>query len=328
MKYDLLIVMAYFSPISAIFTPNLDHLGLETLSLTHLERKLCELASEFSHTTLETWGVQMERSEHKIVKRGMKSTNHGYYTLPIPHIPSELSQESTKLFTNPNKKIIQLANKLASQRRKSGSSNVLPPATNQIFTPETNNNPLPVDDPFQLTINGHQNYPNSIQDVLTHIDGNVTPQPPKKVIYKLITKKPLHILDENNDGITKQIVYKLATKPPELYPVISNELITTEKPDIIYHTRKPIVDGQIEYITQAPEISTVPQTLPDNPENPENYLAVIPYGDVTKLFDLLNKHTKPMDEDGYMKKVQKTTPKPHSTTKKSKEHHSARGSKL
>ena len=251
----------------------------------------------------------------------------GYYTLPIPHIPKELSQESRKLFTTPNK----ISIRLASQRRKSGSGNVLPPATNQIFTPETNNNPLPVDDPFQLTINGHQNYPNSIQDVLTHIDGNITPQPPpKKVIYKLITKKPLHILDENNDGITKQIVYKLATKPPELYPVISNELITTEKPDIIYHTRKPILDDQIEYITQAPEISTVTQTIPhDNPnDNPQNYLAVIPYGDVTKLFDLLNKHTKPMDEDGYMKKIQKTTPKPHSTTKKSKEHHSARGSKL
>ena len=40
-------------------------------------------------------------------------------------------------------------------------------------------------------------------------------------------------------------------------------------------------------------------------------MAVIPYGDLYKLFEMLNKHTKPYDEKKMRKKIRKmTTPKP------------------
>ena len=40
-------------------------------------------------------------------------------------------------------------------------------------------------------------------------------------------------------------------------------------------------------------------------------MAVIPYGDLYKLFEMLNKHTKPYDEKKMRKKIRKmTTPRP------------------
>jgi hypothetical protein len=40
-------------------------------------------------------------------------------------------------------------------------------------------------------------------------------------------------------------------------------------------------------------------------------MAVIPYGDLYKLFEMLNKHTKPYDQKKMRKKIRKmTTPRP------------------
>ena len=50
-------------------------------------------------------------------------------------------------------------------------------------------------------------------------------------------------------------------------------------------------------------------------------MAVIPYGDVYKLFEMLNKHTKPYDDKKMQKKIRKMTtptPLPPPTTKRTK----------
>ena len=337
--------MFYFIDlISALI--DFDHLGLETLRLTTLERELSDLAQDISLKQLENLGVQtthtLKSVVHNIVKRGTNSP--GYYALPIPPLPTDMSEESTRLFTKPNKRLIRLANRLALQKRQgdlySGilTPEVLPPATNQNFKL----NSYQTEDPFLLTIGGKQNYPNSIQDVLSHVapeDPNpyievyTTPKPPKppkkkKIIYKVVTKKP----PKKENGTTKKIVYKLATttpKPPDPYPGVNTPTTkhTTKKPEVIYHTRKPYVDDTNNDHTQPPKTvvhKDNPKDTPKHPDTPpkkENYMAVIPYQDIAKLFEMLNKHTKPANNDGgYMKKMKKhkTTPKPlpHPTTKR------------
>ena len=131
--------------------------------------------------------------------------------------------------TNLNKiRLIKLANRLAIENRQG----VLPPAINQAFPPESNfhSNNI-VEDPFLLTANGQENYPNSIQDVLSQVhktpeiltpyidnsgykSSSTTKAPKKKIIYKVVTKSP----PKSKHGTTKRVVYKLATtttkKPP------------------------------------------------------------------------------------------------------------------
>lgn len=49
-------------------------------------------------------------------------------------------------------------------------------------------------------------------------------------------------------------------------------------------------------------------------------MAVIPYGDIYKLFEMLNKHTKPYNEKEMQKKLKRmTTPLPPPTTKRTVE---------
>ena len=86
----------------------------------------------------------------------------------------------------------------------------------------------------------------------------------------------------------------------------------------MYHTAKPetVEDHRIYDHTRKP--ITIPikddpkKQTQKNPQKPDNYLAVIPYNDVAKLFEMLNKHTKPTNE-GYKPKKKKpgTTQKPH-----------------
>ena len=121
-------------------------------------------------------------------------------------------------------------------------------------------------------------------------------------------------------GTTKKTVYKLVTDAPK-HP----EKEVTKKPQIIYHTRKPIVHDPPNYDhtippepfpTQPPK--KAPAThAPKKTSKPEDYMAVIPYKDVFKLFQMLNKHTKPYDDEKMQKKLKRmTTPLPPPTTKR------------
>ena len=90
---------------------NFDQLGLETLALTPLEQELSTLAHEQSLKSLQKFGIQISDSEqvsdnlnHVRVKRGMSNTNPGYYALPIPPLPSDINEDSTRLFARPNRR--------------------------------------------------------------------------------------------------------------------------------------------------------------------------------------------------------------------------------
>ena len=93
-------------------TINFDQLGLETLALTPLEQELSDLAHKQSLKSLQKFGIQISDSDeqasnhldHVRVKRGRSNTNPGYYALPIPPLPSDINEDSTRLFTRPNKR--------------------------------------------------------------------------------------------------------------------------------------------------------------------------------------------------------------------------------
>ena len=91
---------------------NFDQLGLETLALTPLEQELSDLAHKQSLKSLQKFGIQFSESDeqgsnslnHVRVKRGRSNNNLGYYALPIPPLPSDINEDSTRLFTRPNKR--------------------------------------------------------------------------------------------------------------------------------------------------------------------------------------------------------------------------------
>ena len=93
-------------------TINFDQLGLETLALSPLEQELSDLAHKQSLKSLQKFGIQISDSEEQVtnnlnhvrVKRGRSNTNPGYYALPIPPLPSDINEDSTRLFTRPNKR--------------------------------------------------------------------------------------------------------------------------------------------------------------------------------------------------------------------------------
>ena len=95
----------------------------------------------------------------------------------------------------------------------------------------------------------------------------------------------------------------------------------------MYHTRKPFYDDTNFDHTRPPQpFPTSPPRQyhqPTSKPHKEDYMAVIPYGDLYKLFEMLNKHTKPYDNDKMRKKIDKrmkTTraPLPPPTTKRTK----------
>ena len=166
----------------------------------------------------------------------------------------------------------------------------------------------------------------------------------KKVVYKVVNTEAPHV----ENGTTKKTIYKLVTEKPKkvettkkYHQVVEKTTKkyhepTTKKPEIMYHTRKPITVDQndrFKYDHNIPPEPFPAQKPPQNPHKPpskpatkpEDYMAVIPYGDVYKLFEMLNKHTQPYDDKKMQKKVQKmkkmkktTTPLPHPTTKRTK----------
>ena len=303
---------------------NLDRSGLKTSFLSPQELELFELANSLSQTKLEKFEF------HHRVKRGKA----GYVALPLPTLPHGIDKTQARLFTRPNRRLIALANQLSINRQ-----GVLPPSEN---TPDTPFNPQ-IEDPFYFKPNT-QRYPNSIQDVLHAMDEDpeynpnyypdiLTPtkkpqKPPKptkkkKIVYKVVgTKKP-----EVHEGTTKRIVYKIATKPPTKPPKTVEK--STKKPEIIYHTRKPITED-INYdhtttVPPFPKTTPVPHkpkiTKKKQPTKPDDYMAVIPYKDVFNLFQMLNKHTNnPTSKVGKKsnKKKNKPTraPLPPPTTKR------------
>ena len=62
-------------------------------------------ANDLSLKNLENLGVSLDPLEthHHVVKRGT-SKDLGYYALPLPPLPSDLSQDSMKLLSKHNEK--------------------------------------------------------------------------------------------------------------------------------------------------------------------------------------------------------------------------------
>ena len=126
---------------------------------------------------------------HKRVKRGKHKRKHnsasGYYALPIPPLPQNVAKDRMRLLTRPNQKLINLANGI---NRRQG---ILPPTVNYIppkYEPD-------VEDPFHLmppphsNILGQNNYPNSIQDVMSQLH-DFDEKPPSDEKYPPIYDAP------------------------------------------------------------------------------------------------------------------------------------------
>ena len=296
----------------------LDFLGLEKSEfLTPEQGRILQLAESLSQRKLQTT-FDVQPQHHHRVKRGI---NPGFVALPLPTLPSDIDPSQSQLLSRPNRRLISLANELSIKRQ-----GVLPPTVNDPVPPGELGG---VQDPFLFKPN--KQHPNSIQDVLHEMDQeqphlpNVYPEiltpttkkPKKKVVYKVVTKKPKVTVK----GTTKRTVYKLVTPKPTSVPKVHK---STKKPEIIYHTRQPFVDD-VNYdhtrpvppfpkvTTPTPKISHVPPKS----QHPDDYMAVIPYKDVYKLFQMLNKHTKPVKDGQSNKKKRPTRPTlPPPTTKR------------
>ena len=309
-----------------------DYLGLEVFNLSPQDEELSQWAQKISNEKLAKMGI-IDTQPLNRVKRGYKKkskqNNPGYYALPIPQLPTNVDQDQVRFLTRPNRKLIRMANEIV-QKRNGG---VLPPTVNNIPPKEGPH----VNDPFILTpVSDSGGYPNSIQDVLSQIhekppsDGNYPPpyDPPDTLKYPPFTHKP------TTQPPKKKKVYKVVhTKPPKVEHGTTKKTVyklVTEKPKIIYHTRKPITEDPRIYdhtIPPEPFPTSAPYVPPSPPhkakpvkKKPDEYMAVIPYHDVYKLFEMLNKHTKPYDEKKMkkkMKKVKSTPPTlPPPTTKR------------
>ena len=266
--------------------------------------KLLQLAESLSQRKLQSTFDFIQPTAHHRVKRGKlqrrRNRNPGFVALPLPSFPSDIDQSKAQLLSRPNRRLINLANELSIKRQ-----GVLPPTVNDPLLPS--NELSSVEDPFYFS----PKYPNSIQDVLLEMDQEkpsnfyneiltptTTKKPPKKkkVVYKVVTQKPNH----HHQGTTKKTIYKLVT--PKTTTERAKVEHTTQKPpaNIIYHTRKPFVDDDAKYdhtrpVPPFPKVTPKPPRISKNPpkKQADDYMAVIPYKDVHKLFQMLNKHTKP-----------------------------------
>jgi hypothetical protein len=171
-------------------------------------------------------------------------------------------------------------------------------------------------------------YPNSIQDVMHQIGvlephlQSYTPPPhhqppivyPPPASYEPPTKKPKKKKKKNSDKDAKTKAQKSPAHPP---PTSSPKHPTT--PGTYAHTRPTVVVTYDDH-TRAPEpFPEDPPAQPPRksaaPRDPNNYMAVIPYNDVYKLFELLNKHASPTKVPTASTR-RTTTPLPPATTKR------------
>jgi hypothetical protein len=192
-------------------------------------------------------------------------------------------------------------------------------------------------------------YPNSIQDVMNHLgvsQPNYYGHPPTYDIpqpivysppaYKPSTKKPKKKKSSKKPKVTKHKApsYSPVESPkheppkhePPKYEPPKHEPPKYESPPkttpaTYVHTHPTVVESP-EYHTRAPEpfpsyAPAPPAKKNSSPRDPNNYMAVIPYDDVYKLFNMLNKHVSPTK----MAKTQKrtTTYLPPPTTKRTEQ---------
>jgi hypothetical protein len=171
-------------------------------------------------------------------------------------------------------------------------------------------------------------HPSSIQDVMNNL-GVLGPtyhtynpgySPPQPIVYppysyqpnpyEATTKKP-----KKKKKSQKPKPVEKYPKPPSYETPKQEYPKTTEAP--YAHTRPSVVDTP-EYHTQAP--APFPSSPPKSsaPRDPNNYMAVIPYNDVYKLFNLLNKHVAPTKMPKKMSK-RTTTALPPATTKRTEQ---------
>ena len=327
------VVFSIFTILTQVTSFQLDFSGLKKKEfLTSHQQQLLQLAESLSQqkllTTFDVHPTGEDPYQNR-VKRGYgkyrSRDNPGFVALPLPSLPSNIDQSQAQLLSRPNRRLIKLANELSIKRQ-----GVLPPTVNDPLTPS--NELGNVEDPFYFSPPAPQSnnkYPNSIQDVLHEMDQEKHPeQPPsnfyneiltptttkkpkkkKKVVYKVVTPKPN---PHHQGGTTKKTIYKLVTSKTTTVPKKVES--TTNKPKIIYHTRKPLVDDanydHTRPVPPFPKVTPAPPTISKNPptkNRPEDYMAVIPYKDVHKLFQMLNKHTKPVQSN---KKTQKRKMRP------------------
>lgn len=188
--------------------------------------------------------------------------------------------------------------------------------------------------------------PKSIQDVMDHL-GVLNPTyqgyPPAYnapiVYHPPTTYKPHHVTTKkpkkkkskkpktpkHPEKPTEPPAYKPPApsyKPPEAPSYAPPKPPAYEPPTTpatYVHTRPPEV-ATFEYHTRAPEPfpTYAPAPPPKSaPKDPNNYMAVIPYDDVYKLFNMLNKHVSPTKMPKKQKRT--TTHLPPATTKRTEQ---------
>ena len=171
-------------------------------------------------------------------------------------------------------------------------------------------------------------HPSSIQDIMNNL-GVLGPtyqtynpgySPPQPIVYPPYSHQPnpYEITTKKPKKKKKAKKSKPVEKPPETtsYESPKQEYPkTTEAP--YAHTRPSVVETP-EYHTRAP--APFPSSPPKSsaPRDPNNYMAVIPYNDVYKLFNLLNKHVAPTKMP-QKKSKRTTTALPPATTKRTEQ---------
>lgn len=257
-----------------------------------------------------------------------EASGPGFYALPLPHLPSDVrgNLAGMKLTSNIDQDLVALANDvLRPVVNYEVPANPLPPSLDP-FDLTANLKP---ESPVQTDI---PDIPFSIQDILEALDevnqfppndsgyerpyspspplnyppATHKPPPPQTI---LINQPPVQQVKPGVEHTEPPVIYIEHTEHPVIYKPHSEDphLLITEKstPRTEITTKKSLT--KIKHITtnkyphnikdklpeiHPPNIHKTKKKVTEPPKKPKDYYAIIPYKDITKLFDLLNKHVQ------------------------------------
>ena len=164
--------------------------------------------------------------------------------------------------------------------------------------------------------------PNSIQDVMHQLgvlEPNYHNQPviyPPVTTYEVTTKKP-----KKKKKSTKKTKESPKKKPDPTYAPTKSSKYEFTTAATYAHTRPTEIVTYDDHTKPSqpypddPPAAAPPRKSSVGPRDPNNYMAVIPYNDVFKLFEMLNKHVAPTK----MPEKRTTTPLPPATTKRTEQ---------
>ena len=144
-----------------------------------------------------------------------------------------------------------------------------------------------------------------------------TKQEPEKQPEHKPEYKPVHKHEPGHTYASTKAPSYPATKSPS-YPATKAPSYEPTTPVTYVHTRPTEVVRYDDH-TRAPEpFPASPPKQSSSPKDPNNYMAVIPYKDVYKLFEMMNKHVSPTKMPRSSEK-RTTTPLPPATTKRTEQ---------